>query len=310
MKHSIIKANGIDLHVVELGEGPPVLFCHGFPDTWRGWRRQLEAVAQAGFRAIAPDMRGYGRSSAPVEAEQYTPFQTVGDLVELLDQLHLPSATIVGHDFGAHVAWHAALLRPDRFPAVFALSVAFAPRGDESLLTHFRKAGQENFYMFRQLRPEADQEWADASRSIPGALYWLSATPPPAERFDPLDGTFRFNRPTPVAIPPWADADDVAYTVAEFTRTGFHGGLNYYRMIEPFFALSAAFKGSTVQVPCFFAIGAADGLKKVGNSDEAQLRQVLPNLRGYLEVENAGHWPQQENPEAVTQALLGFLHSL
>jgi pimeloyl-ACP methyl ester carboxylesterase len=119
-----INANGITLHVTEQGDGPAVLFCHGFPDTSYTWRRQMEAVATAGYRAIAPDMRGYGRSSAPADATLYTPLQTVGDLVGLLDALKIPSAVLVGHDWGATHVWQAALMRPDRFKAVFCLSPA------------------------------------------------------------------------------------------------------------------------------------------------------------------------------------------
>ena len=112
MKHSHVETNGITIHAVELGSGPAVIFCHGFPDTWRGWRRQMEAVSAAGFRAISLDMRGYGESSAPVEAELYTTLHSVGDLVGLLDALELQSATLVGHDFGASIVWNAALMRP------------------------------------------------------------------------------------------------------------------------------------------------------------------------------------------------------
>jgi hypothetical protein len=115
IKESDIATNGISLHVTEQGEGPAVLFCHGFPDTSYTWRRQMNAVASAGYRAIAPDMRGYGRSSAPADAALYTPLHTAGDLVGLLDALNIPSAVIVGHDWGAAHAWNAALMRPDRF---------------------------------------------------------------------------------------------------------------------------------------------------------------------------------------------------
>ncbi len=158
-----IATNGISLHVTEQGHGPAVLFCHGFPDTSFTWRRQMQAVASAGYRAIAPDMRGYGRSSAPPAFDLYTPLQTVGDLVGLLDALSISSAVLVGHDWGATHAWNAALMRPDRFKAVFCLSVPYVPRGDVSVFDRMRRAGhQDDFYMFEQIRPEADQIWADS----------------------------------------------------------------------------------------------------------------------------------------------------
>ena len=133
LKEYDIATNGISLHVTEQGGGPAVLFCHGFPDTSYTWRRQMKAIASAGYRAIAPDMRGYGRSLAPADATLYTPLHTAGDLVGLLDALNIPSAIIVGHDWGASHAWNAALMRPDRFKAVFCMSVPYVPRGDVSV---------------------------------------------------------------------------------------------------------------------------------------------------------------------------------
>ena len=156
LKENDVVTNGISLHVTEQGEGPAVLFCHGFPDTSYTWRRQMKAVASAGYRAIAPDMRGYGRSSAPADPTLYTPLHTTGDLVGLLDALTISSAVLVGHDWGATHAWNAALMRPDRFTAAFCLSVPYVPRGDISVFESMRAAGrQDDFYMFEQIRPEA-----------------------------------------------------------------------------------------------------------------------------------------------------------
>src|SRR3984957_3920902 len=157
LMESDIDTNGITLHVTEQGDGPVVLFCHGFPDTSYTWRRQMKAIASVGYRAIAPDMRGYGRSSAPADASVYTPLHTAGDLVGLLDALDIPSAALVGHDWGATHAWNAAMMRPDRFTAVFCLSVPYVPRGDVSVFERMRKSGhQDDFYMFEQIRPDAD----------------------------------------------------------------------------------------------------------------------------------------------------------
>jgi hypothetical protein len=151
MTETDVATNGIHLHVTELGEGPAILFAHGFPDTAYTWRKQMQAVEAAGFRAIAPDMRGYGGSSAPADPTLYTPFQTVGDLVGLLDALQVPEAIIVGHDWGANVAWNAAMMRPDRFKAVFCLAVPYSPRGKASMLDAMKAAGHGNdFYMFEQ----------------------------------------------------------------------------------------------------------------------------------------------------------------
>jgi pimeloyl-ACP methyl ester carboxylesterase len=140
MRHRDIEANGVSLHFVEQGEGPVVVFCHGFPAIWSCWKAQIEAVAGAGFGTIALDMRGYGGSSAPVEAEAYTPYQTVGDLVAILDAAGVATASVVGHDFGAQVAWNAAMMRPDRFTAVCGISVQYRPPGGPSFLDKLRAA--------------------------------------------------------------------------------------------------------------------------------------------------------------------------
>jgi pimeloyl-ACP methyl ester carboxylesterase len=307
MKHSQITVGPVDLHVVELGAGSPVLLCHGFPDLWRGWRLQMEALAAAGYRAIALDMRGYGRSSAPDDPLLYTPFHTVGDLVGLLDALGLPEVTIVGHDFGASVAWNAALMRPDRFTAVFCASLPYTPRGDRSILESMADAGRDSFYMFDQLRPEAAERWADAAVTYPAFLYWSSGSSPAAERWDPFAPLWSSLRPAPVAVPPWADPDDVAYAVQEFGRMGFHGALSYYRSIQPWFDLAAPFKGALIRQPSFFLVGEVDGLNLMRKTTEAELRVGLPGLRGYLEVPGVGHWPNREAPDTFNAALLRFL---
>src|ERR1700722_2675856 len=256
LKESDIATNGITLHVTEQGDGPAVLFCHGFPDTSYTWRRQMKAVALAGYRAIAPDMRGYGRSSAPADATLYTPLQTAGDLVGLLDALKIPSAVLVGHDWGATHAWNAALMRPDRFKAVFCLSVPYVPRGDVSVFERMRKSGHQNdFYMFEQIRPEADRIWADAAVTIPGMLYWASGSAPAAEAWDPLDPARSLHRGPPDHLPTWIEPDYLAHNIAEFERTGFHGALNYYRAVKPFFDLSAAYLGAKITQPSYFIWG-------------------------------------------------------
>ena len=127
-KHRTVETNGIHMHIAESGAGPLVLLCHGFPESWYSWRHQLHALAEAGFHAIAPAMRGYGQTDRPQQLDRYTLLHHVGDAVGLLDALGTETAVIVGHDWGAPVAWYAALLRPDRFRGVVGLSVPFRPR--------------------------------------------------------------------------------------------------------------------------------------------------------------------------------------
>src|SRR4029077_9638484 len=187
MRHREIEANGISLHFVEQGQGPAVLFCHGFPAIWSCWKAQMEAAASAGFRAIALDMRGYGGSSSPVEVEAYTPYQTVGDLVAILDAAGIATASVVGHDFGANVAWNAAMMRPDRFTSVCGMSVPFRQPGGPSFLDKLRASGEHQFYWFDMMKPESDQARAHASGPAPGMLYWISGEARKKSRWNPFD---------------------------------------------------------------------------------------------------------------------------
>jgi pimeloyl-ACP methyl ester carboxylesterase len=274
------------------------------------WRRQMKAIASAGYRAIAPDMRGYGRSLAPADATLYTPLHTAGDLVGLLDALNIPSAIIVGHDWGASHAWNAALMRPDRFKAVFCMSVPYVPRGDVSVFERMRKSGHQNdFYMFEQMKPEADQIWADAAVTIPGVLYWASGSAPADKQWSPMDPARSLHRPAPGPLPSWAEPDYVAHNVTEFQRTGFHGGLNYYRAAEPYFYLSGAWKGAKITQPSFYIAGKADGLSRLYPLVE-KLGVGLPGLVGTLEIDNVGHWVQHEASAEVNDQIVKFLRTV
>jgi pimeloyl-ACP methyl ester carboxylesterase len=252
MNHREIEANGVSLHFVEEGRGPAVVFCHGFPAIWLSWKAQMEAIASAGFMAIALDMRGYGRSSAPVDAEAYTPYQTVGDLVAILDAAGVATASVVGHDFGASVAWNAAMMRPDRFTAVCGMSVQFRQPGGPSFLDKLRAAGKNEFYWFDMMRAESDQAWANAAVSVPGMMYWTSGEAPEASRWNPFDPSRGLLRPAPV-VPRTIDSTYINDAVAAFTRTGFHGPLNYYRAVDAFTRNSEPSQGPKFgNHPCFW----------------------------------------------------------
>lgn len=305
--HHMVDARGVTLHAVTQGEGPAVLFCHGFPSTWEIWRSAMAAAAGAGFRAIALDMRGYGDSAAPAEAEAYTPFHTVGDLIALLDHVGAARAIVVGHDFGGNAAWSAAMMRPDRIAAVFAVSVVFQQPGGPSFLDRLRAAGQDGFYMFANMKPEADAAWADAAHSITAVHYWLSGEPPAEQRWDPLDPARHMLRPAPHA----ARSIDPAYieaTIRTFARTGFHAPLNYYRAFDPYFAIAnRAYAGARIAQPSFFLTGEADGLNSLSDLSEEAIRRAAPGLTGTAILDGIGHWPQLEAPERFNRELLRFL---
>jgi pimeloyl-ACP methyl ester carboxylesterase len=267
----------------------------------------MEAVSNAGYRAIALDTRGYGESSGPDDASEYTSFHIVGDLVAVLNAVDCDTAALVGHDFGAVAAWIAALARPDRFRAVFGLSVPPFEFGAGNFLTDLRKRGQDAFYMFQQMPPAADSEWAEAEKTLPAAFYWTSGEAPDEERWHPMDVHRGLLRPAPSGHPSFVDPADFDVMIGQFKRNGFHRPLNYYRALETSINMASAFAGCRIQVPSFFLAGAADGLTELHPVTEEALRRVLANLRGFIELPGIGHWPQLEAAAKTNSALLGFL---
>src|SRR6266536_2930242 len=208
--HRTIEANGIHIHLAEQGEGPLVVLCHGFPESWYSWRHQLAALSAAGFHVVAPDMRGYGQTDRPEEIEKYTLLHLVGDMVGLLDALGAESAVIIGHDWGAPVAWHAALLRPDRFRAVIGLSVPFRPRGSARPTTVMPQTDDAQFYQLYFQPPgvaERERE-RDVRLAIRRLLYSASgdaprrdtATPTLAVGMVPRSGGFLDHTVNPEAL--------------------------------------------------------------------------------------------------------------
>jgi pimeloyl-ACP methyl ester carboxylesterase len=323
LKHRFIETNGIHMHVAECGSGPLVLLCHGFPESWYSWRHQLQALAEAGFRAVAPDMRGYGQTDRPEAIDQYTLLHLVGDMVGLLDVLGAETAVIAGHDWGAPVAWHSALLRPDRFSAVIGLSVPFWPRSPVRPTSLMPQTDDAIFYQLYFQTPgvaEAELE-GDVSRSIRTLLYSASGDSPGRENaaasghgvgMVPRHGSFLSRMTEPASLPPWLSDADVAYYVEEFTRTGFRGGLNWYRNIDRGWELLAAFADARVNVPALYIAGDRDLVVGFRGMSQiiASLQYFVPQLRSTLMLPGCGHWTQQERPAEVNKAMLDFLRQL
>lgn len=314
LRRSMVEANGQMFRVLEQGRGPAVLFCHGFPDTAETWRSQMNAVAGAGYRAIALDMRGYGESFAPAEADLYTSLHIVGDLIGILDALEVQTAAVVGHDWGADHAQRAALMRPDRFSALVSLSIPYAPRGSVNYWDLLRSQGLgERYYALDMLALGAERQFEPASRTIPSILYWLSASPRAGTRWDPVDPAKNMLRPSPIALPAWADPEYVAHTIRSFEGTGFRGGLNYYRALPKTFDLTPAFKDAPIYQPSLYIWGGADGLCQFfhpGAPSLDDLRKGQPGLVDAIKIENAGHWLQHEAADLVNSEILKFLKSL
>ncbi len=312
--HRFVEANGIRMHIAEQGEGPLVLLCHGFPESWYSWRHQLAALAAAGFRAVAPDMRGYGQTERPAEIDAYTLLHLVGDMVGLLDALEAPTAVIAGHDWGAPVAWHAALLRPDRFRAVIGLSVPFRPRGSRRPTSVMPQTDDALFYQLYFQTPGVAE--AELSRDVRRTLRMLFRTPTKdvAQKVTmvPRHGGWLTLAPEPGPLPEWLTAADLDFYVAEYARTGFAGGLNWYRNIDRNWELLAPWHRAQVRVPALYVAGDRDLVLAFPGAREVieNLKSFVPQLRGTLILPGCGHWTQQERPREVSAAMIRFLQDL
>lgn len=305
----MISANGIDMFITEEGSGPLVLLCHGWPELSYSWRRQLPALAAAGYHAVAPDMRGFGGTSVPADIEDYSIFDLVGDMVALVAALGETKAAIIGHDWGAPVAWHAAMFRPDIFTAVGGLSVPPPWRGRELPLQTLVKSGITNFYwQYFQQPGVAEAEFErDIDYTMRAISFGVNASLHIRDGFGFLGDTTKHQ-----PLPRWVSEDDHAHVVEAYKRSGFRGGLNWYRNIDRNWMLTAPWHGAKIYQPSIFIAGADDSVVTglIGGKRIIEMDRVLPNLKRKLLIEGAGHWIQQERPDEVNAALISFLSDL
>src|SRR5947209_1247316 len=306
-----VAVNGIEMNFAEYGHGPMVLLCHGWPELWYSWRHQLVALAAVGYRVVAPDMRGFGRTTAPADVAAYTILHNVGDMVALVAALGEKRAVIIGHDWGAPVAWHAALWRPDIFPAVVAMSVPHRRRGAQPPLETLRKAGKGDYYWLYFQELAAEEEFARDARFTVKRLFHIGFGETPREDKMSLyvDRARGFlGAPRDVALPEWLSEADIDVFASEYQRTGFRGGLNWYRNIDRNWELTAPWHDAKILQPALFIAGANDAVitGSMGQRALDELETVVPNLQCKLLLDGAGHWIQQERPAEVNAALISF----
>ena len=303
----MIAVNGIEMFVTDEGTGPLVLLCHGWPELSHSWRHQLPALAAAGFHAVAPDMRGFGRTSAPHDIDAYSIFDLVGDMVALVAALGESKSVIIGHDWGAPVAWHAALFRPDIFTAVGGLSVAPPWRGRERPLETLAKSGIANFYwQYFQTPGIAEAEFErDIEFTMRAVNFGVDTSLYLKDGFGFL-GDPAIER----HLPDWISAEDHAHVVETYRRTGFRGGLNWYRNMDRNGEEGIAYPNERIRQPAGFLCGDREIVLHMMPGGLEGMRALCDDLRVEIVLAGAGHWIQQERPVQVNAALLEFLDGL
>ncbi|TDC93564.1 alpha/beta hydrolase [Actinomadura sp. 7K507] len=317
VRHHMLDVDGVTLHVAEQGSGVPVVLCHGFPGLWYSWRHQLPALAAAGYRVIAPDMRGYGRSDRPPSPRDYARRQTAADMVGILDALEIDEAVFAGHDFGAALVWDLPQWAPGRVKALMQLSVPRMPVSKLPPTEVYARMAEQHFVHVHYFQEEgpADEELGGEPERFLANVFWA------------LSGGYRYldiwRHPSagngyldvlPEAPPlpwSWLSVDEFARYVDEFRRTGFSGGLNWYRAYDHVWKEKQSRPDEPVTVPTMFLVGDRDPVREMMGADAlARMADLVPGLRDVHIIEGAGHFVQMEAPAEVNAAMLAFLDGI
>ncbi|MBO1418602.1 alpha/beta fold hydrolase [Streptomyces sp. FH025] len=316
IKHTHVEVNGVRLHLAEQGEGPLLLLLHGFPESWYSWRHQFAPLAEAGYRVVAPDQRGYARSSRPESVDAYSLLHLVGDVTALIRALGEERAVLVGHDWGALVAWATAALRPDVVRGVAALGVPPSTAGPVPVSVSREKFGDGFFQVYFQEPGRADAELAADPRSTFRRVLGGGAPDGEPQPWVVPEGLGLLDTvPEPERLPSWLAEKDVEAFVADYAPHGeraFTGALNWYRNIDRNYELMAAFADRRIEAPVLYVVGEQDLINVMITRDaqESRLKELTPRLHRHVRLPGTGHWTQQERPAEVTEALLDFLKHL
>lgn len=310
----LIHTNGIRLRTVVEGKGPLVILLHGFPQCWYLWRHQIDPLVEAGFQVAVPDQRGYGGSDRPEAIKAYNIIELTNDVVGLADALGHRQFIVVGHDWGAPVAWHTALLHPERTRAVVGMSVPYT-RWRAGTMTRQENFGNNFWYIVYFQQPgvaEAELE-ADIRKSLRIIYFVASGDAPEGLWFIQKPATAKLldGLPDPERLPAWLTEEDLDYYVAQYQQSGFRGPLNWYRNIDRNAELTPHLENAKITQPSFFIAGKKDIVLSYGRGGLVeQMDQWVTNLRGKVLIDGAGHWVQMERPAEVNHTLLSFLRTL
>ncbi|XP_020593143.1 uncharacterized protein LOC110033488 [Phalaenopsis equestris] len=311
IKHRMLHVNGINMHIAEKGDGPVVLFLHGFPELWYTWRHQIVFLAAHGYHAVAPDLRGYGDTDAPSDVTAYTIFHLVGDLIALINSLGQDKVFVVGHDWGAVVAWNLCVLRPDRVKALVNLSVAFSPRNPARRpLDSLRALYGDDYYMCRFQEPgDIEAEFARLGATF--VLRKFLTYHDPAPILIPKDRGFGGSPNQEIILPSWLSEDDINYFASKFNKSGFTGGVNYYRNLNRNWELTSPWTGVQIKVPVKFVVGDLDLVYHVHRVQEyvhkGGFKRDVPFLQDVVVMEGVGHFINQERPNEISQHIFEFI---
>lgn len=313
----MIETNGIRLRAAIEGEGPLVIMVHGWPELWYSWRHQIGPIAKAGYRVVAPDVRGYGGSDRPADVHAYDMASLMADVIGLIDALDERTAILVGHDWGAPICWNTAAQYPERVTAVAGLSVPYPRRGEVSGIELWRRLYRDRFFYqlyFQEVGPAERELDADVRTSLRKIYFALSGDAPGEDPWlqgpeanDLLDGLV-----DPDPFPAWLPEADLDYLVQSFEETGFHAPLNRYRNQDRDFEILPDLGVPRITQPSCFIAGARDAVRHFvpGRDIYENPGRSCDDFRLALIIDNAGHWVQQEAPAEVTRALLEFLSGL
>lgn len=313
--HQMLQLEEITLSLYSAGPptGIPVWLLHGFPECWYSWRHQISALAEAGYRVHAPEMRGYGQTSAPEAAAAYDLVTLCGDIRQAMDALGHKRVIMVGHDWGAPVAWHLALLEPDRVALVSGMSVPFGGRPKQPALQRMREAFADRFHyiLYFQEPGRAEAELAeDIPRTLRKVMHGLSGSDTEASLVQdkPRDARWLDDHPDPGTPPAWCSQEAFEVYVKTFERSGFHGPLNWYRNFQRTWERTAGLAGQTIEQPALFLIGDRDPVGQLETHTIARMPSVVPRVEQHV-IADCGHWLQGEKPEEVNQHLLSFIEA-
>lgn len=302
-----IQVNGIDLsvHIAGPQHGQPIWLLHGFPECWHSWREQIPVLAAAGYRVFAPQMRGYGQSSSPADVADYDLLSLCADIQQAMDHFGHEQVTMVGHDWGAVVAWHLALLEPERVTRLITMSVPFAGRARRPVIEILRElyADRFNYIVYFQEAGVAEQELnADIERTLRLFMQdqdvFLQKKPAAARLFE--------GAATPGALPSWCAREDLDVYVQTFAEHGFRGPLNWYRNFERNWQRTEFLAGRQVLQPTLFLIGDRDPVGVFEAHTLKRMPEAVPDLEQHV-LANCGHWIQNEQAQRVNALMLGFL---